>query len=134
MRSRSVWLTVCSAVVAVALAGCGGDEEQAEPEVVGPRIEQPIATELADLSDEVARQLESGDPCGARESAARLREGVTAAINEGKVPEVYLEDLSGLANEIEAQIPECAETPPPDEDDEGRKKNKKDNKDREEDD
>jgi hypothetical protein len=106
-------LTACSVVLAVALAGCGGDGE--EPEVSGPRIERPIATELAGLSDEVARQLESGDPCGARDSAARLREGVTAAINDGKVPEVYLEDLSGLANEIEAQIPECAppEPPPP---------------------
>ncbi|HEX7256298.1 MAG TPA: hypothetical protein VF236_10260 [Gaiellaceae bacterium] len=33
------------------------------------------------------------------------------------MPEVYLEELSGLANEIEAQIPQCAEqAPPPDED------------------
>jgi hypothetical protein len=127
-------LTACSAVLAIALAGCGGDAEEAQPEVSGPRIERPIATELADLSDEVARQLESGDPCGAAATAARLREGVTAAINDGKVPEVYLEDLSGLANEIEVQIPECAETPPPDEDDEGRKKGKEDKQDDEEDD
>jgi hypothetical protein len=38
---------------------------------------------------------------------------VTQAINAGEVPEVYLEDLSGLVNEIEAQIPECAEPIPP---------------------
>jgi hypothetical protein len=120
-------------VLAVALAGCGGDGEETQPEVAGPRIERPIATELADLSDEVARQLEGGDPCGAAATAARLREGVTAAINDGKVPEVYLEDLSGLANEIEVQIPQCAETPPPDEDDEGPKKGKKDKKDEEDD-
>ncbi|HEV2902458.1 MAG TPA: hypothetical protein VGW30_04270 [Gaiellaceae bacterium] len=124
----------CSAVLAVALAGCGDQEGQTEPEASGPPIERPIATELADLSDEVARQLESGDPCGAAAAAARLREGVTAAINEGKVPEPYLEDLSGLANEIEVQIPECVESPPPDEGDEDRKKDKKDKKDHEEDD
>jgi hypothetical protein len=119
-------------VLAVVLAGCGGDAEEAQPETSAPRIERPIATELAELSDEVARQLEGGDPCGAAATAARLREGVTAAINDGKVPEVYLEDLSGLANEIEVQIPECAE-PPPDEDDEGRKKGKKDKQDEEDD-
>jgi hypothetical protein len=38
---------------------------------------------------------------------------VTEAINDGKVPDVYLEDLSGLVNEIEAQIPECVEPEPP---------------------
>jgi hypothetical protein len=64
------------------------------------------------MSDEVAQHLDGGDACAASESAARLREGVTAAINDGKVPDVYLEDLSGLVNEIEAQIPACAEPPP----------------------
>ena len=50
---------------------------------------------------------------------------MTEAINAGKVPEVYLEDLSGLVNEIEAQIPECVEpAPPPPEDDDRRKKDK----------
>jgi hypothetical protein len=65
------------------------------------------------MSEEVAQHLDVGDSCAAAESAARLREGVTAAINDRKVPDVYLEDLSGLVNEIEAQIPECVEPPPP---------------------
>jgi hypothetical protein len=79
------------------------------------------------MSDEVAQHLDGGDPCAASESAVRLREAVTAAIKDGKVPEVYLEDLSGLVNEIEAQIPECVEPappPPPPEDDDRRKKDK----------
>ena len=109
-----------------------------ESEVEGPRIERAIASELADLSDEVADRLESGDSCGAAESAALLRERLTAAINEGKVPEAYLEELSGAANELELGVPKCIDkTPPPppdtDEDDEGdddgkkRKRKKKDN-------
>ena len=66
---------------------------------------------------------------------------MTAAISEGKVPEVYLEDLSGLANELEAQIPPCAEPPPPADDDgdddegddnRGKGKDKKDKKKRDE--
>jgi hypothetical protein len=55
---------------------------------------------------------------------------VTEAINAGEVPEVYLEDLSGFVNEIEAQIPACVEPAPPPPDDE----DKKDKKDKEEED
>ena len=131
---------MCSA--ALALAGCGG-QEQAETEVEGPRIERAIAHELAELSDEVADRLEGGDSCGAAQSAAQLRERLTAAINEGKVPEAYLEELSGATNELELAVPKCIDKvspPPPDtgEDDEdddddrgkkGKRKKKKDKKD-----
>ena len=137
-------LTACSA--ALALAGCGGQDER-EPEVEGPRIERAIANELADLSDDVADRLEGGDSCGAAESAAQLRERLTAAINEGKVPEAYLEELSGAANELELGVPNCIDKAPPpppdtDEDDDdgegngkkGKKREKgKDKKDDEED-
>jgi hypothetical protein len=131
IRSLSVWLTACSA--AVALAGCGG-QEQAQTEVEGPRIERAIANELADLSDGVADQLESGNSCGAAESATLLRERLTAAINEGKVPEAYLEELSGAANELVLGVPKCIDKvppPPPDtdeedeDDDDGGKKRKR---------
>jgi hypothetical protein len=30
-----------------------------------------------------------------------------------EIPQLYLEDLSGLVNEIEVQIPVCAQVPPP---------------------
>lgn len=123
MRSRSVWLTACSAALAVAVGGCGGNDS--ERQVAGPKIEGAVANELASLSDEVAQQLEDGDSCAARETAARLRDGVTEAINGGKVPDVYLEDLSGVVNEIEAQIPECPASSAPPPKDEGKGKGKK---------
>ncbi len=97
-------------------------------EAPGPRIERAVADQLAELSDELAGSLETGDSCAASQTAARLRDSVTQAINDGKVPEVYLEDLSGLANELQAQVPECVAPPPPpveDEDDEKKKKKKK---------
>ncbi len=132
----------CSAALAVALIGCAGSGGETETEVVGPRIESAVANELAGISEEIAARLESGDRCGAGESAAHLRERVTAAINEGEVPEVYLEDLSGMTNELEAQIPPCVVEPPPPSDDEedgdedrGRdKRDKKDKKDKHEED
>jgi hypothetical protein len=106
-------LTACSGL---ALASCGGDEPQAErrteTEAV-PTIERAVARRLASRSDKVASLLDSGDACGAHDEAARLRDDLTSAINDGAIPQPYLEDLSGLVNEIQAQIPPC-EPPPTD--------------------
>jgi hypothetical protein len=101
----------------LALAACGGDgstvDERANP---GPVIERGTAEQLAVRSDEVARLLEAGDNCGAMAEGARLRDELNAAINRGVIPEIYLEDLSGDVNEIQAQIPPCdrePQVPPP---------------------
>jgi hypothetical protein len=125
MRWRSVLLTACSAV---ALAGCGGGEQNVERRVdTKPRIQRALADQLASRSDNVASLLESGDSCGAASEAARLRAEVTASI--GAIPDLYVEDLSGLVNEIQAQIPPCQEKPADDEDDGKKgKKNKKKHK------
>jgi hypothetical protein len=91
-----------------------------------------VALPLAERSERVARLLDRGDRCGAAAEAARLRADLTASISA--IPNLYLEDLSGLVNEIQAQIPPCAEPqPPPDEDDDngngkGKKKGKKKHK------
>lgn len=123
---RNAWLTAFSAVL---LAGCGGGGAETKETAPGPRIERATAEQLAGLSDEVARRLESGDQCGAAESAVQLRDGVTEAINAGAIPSIYLEDLSGLANELEALIPPCVEPAPPSEpteEDDGKDKKDKD--------
>jgi hypothetical protein len=124
-------LTACSAL---ALASCGDDEKQVEQRTdTWPTIEQSLANRLADRSDAVAARLDSGDACGAAEEAAQLRAEVTAAI--GSIPEVYIEDFSGLVNEIQAQIPPCEhpdDRMEEDEDGKGKgkgKKKKKKNKD-----
>jgi hypothetical protein len=123
MRWQSVLLTACSAV---ALAGCGGGEKNVERRVdTTPRIQRALADQLASRSDNVASLLDSGDSCGAAAEAARLRAEVTASI--GAIPDLYVEDLSGLVNEIQAQIPPCQEKPADDEDD-GTKEHKKEKK------
>jgi hypothetical protein len=102
--------TVCSAI---ALAACGGEEKETERRTeTWPTIERSLATSLAARSDAVADLLDRGDNCGAAAEAARLRDEVTASI--GAIPEVYVEDFSGLVNEIQAQIPPCE--PPPEDD------------------
>lgn len=105
---------MCSALV---LAACGGDGNQVdERSNPGPGIERGTAEQLAVRSDEVARLLEAGDNCSAMAEGARLRDELSAAIARGVIPEIYLEDLSGVVNEIQAQIPPCVrepQVPPP---------------------
>jgi hypothetical protein len=126
IRWRSVSLTACSVLV---LAGCGGGSASVDQQNdASPRIEKGVATELAARSDEVARLLASGDDCGATAESGRLRDELTRAINRGVIPEVYLEDLSGAVNEIQARIPPCGapttQPPPPpanEDNDQGKK-------------
>lgn len=105
---------MCSAL---ALAACGGDGNRADQRTdPGPVIESGTAEQLAVRSDEIARLLESGDDCSAMAEGARLRDELNGAIGRGVIPEVYLEDLSGVVNEIQAQIPPCVrepQVPPP---------------------
>jgi hypothetical protein len=113
MRWRSALLTASSAL---ALAACGGgDGEQAEQRQMapGPRIDAAVAEPLAERSENVARLLDGGDPCAAADEAARLEQDVIAAINDGAIPEVYLEDLGNVAHELAAQVPPCKQPAPP---------------------
>jgi hypothetical protein len=116
-------LTACSAL---ALAACGGGGSEVEPRTVTrPTIESAVAVRLASRSDKVASRLEDGDVCGAKKEAARLRAELTRAINGQSIPVLYLEDLSGAVNELEAQIPPCEVVQPPAPDTNGKEKGKK---------
>lgn len=124
MRSRSAWLTVCSVVL---LAGCGGGSDntftttrqRTTTTTSAPTIQSDVANQLAGRSDEIARQLDAGDTCGAAHTADRLRNELTAAINAGSIPALYLEDLSSSVNELQAQL-QCSQ--PAEEDDHGKGK------------
>jgi hypothetical protein len=122
-------LTASSALL---LAGCGGGsdntfttERTTTQERSGPPIAEAVAVQLAVRSDDVARRLDAGDSCGAADAARKLRDDLTRLINGQAIPAVYLEDLSGAVNELQAQI-RC-EPPPPrrGEDDHHRGKHEK---------
>ena len=130
MRSLSVLATASSVLV---LVSCGGDaDRQADrtTTAVGPSIPAAVADRLAKRSDRVAAHLDAGDHCAARKEAQELRSELSSSVSE--IPPVYLEDLSGLVNEIEVQIPVCAQVPPPLKTERG--KGKKDKKDKDKDD
>jgi hypothetical protein len=109
MHLRSAWLTACSAIV-LALAGCGGNGDSDNE--ASPRIDTPVATRLADASDEVARLVEEGNVCEAAGRADELLAEAEAEVEKGTVPPELagqlLENAQALQNEIN-----CDESEPP---------------------
>lgn len=127
-------LTACSALT---LTSCGGEKQNVDRRTeTGPTIAADVAEPLAERSERVAGLLERGDACGARAQVILLRRDLTDAINARTIPDIYLEDLSGVVNEIEAQLPPCEPMipPPRKKQDEGKGKDKDKDKDEEGDD
>lgn len=70
-----------------------------------------MASQLADRSDAVAVKLDTGDPCGALADAESLQQQTIAAVNAGRVPPRYQEELTAAVGALAASIP-CPVTPP----------------------
>ena len=101
--------TVACLAVAI-LAGCGGDGGAETP-----LLPRDLAESLASRSDAVAEALDAGDPCRAAGKANQLRAEAIEAVNAGRIPERYQEDLLTSANELAASAAEecSAQAPPP---------------------
>lgn len=116
-------LTACSAFL---LAGCGGGDPADPRTSAAPTIQRPVARQLANRSDEVARLLRSGNACAALGEATRLRAELTRAIDRQLIPQRYRADLARAVNGIRGQIVCRREPPPPPpSEDVGKKKGKK---------
>lgn len=127
LRRSALLLLVLAAVA----AGCGSGEPPP-----APLLPAQVADALAARSDAVAQRLEQGDGCGARGEAEALQADTIAAVNSGRVPARYQEELSSAAAALVASI-ECVPAPLADEeedDDEGKGKKKDKDKDKDEDD
>lgn len=92
-------------LLAAVAAGCGGGEP-APP----PSLPAALVADLAARSDAVAQKLEAGDACGARAEAAALHADAIAAVNAGRVPARYQEELVSSVAVLVASV-ECV--PPP---------------------
>ena len=113
--------------VALCLAGCGsGSEHRVAPR---PKLPAPVASALASRSDEVAQALAGGYPCRALSLAQQLQQETIAAINAGRVPGAFQEQLGSTVGDLLSQI-ECvpAVKPPesPKHKGKGKKKHEKD--------
>jgi hypothetical protein len=98
------------------VAGCGGDGREQSV----PTLPAAVASELATRSDAVAAKLEANDPCGALADAESLQQETIAAIDAGRVPQRYQEELTAavgsLATSISCTIPPLPDAAAEDED------------------
>jgi hypothetical protein len=90
------------------VAGCGGDGREQSV----PTLPAAVASELATRSDAVAAKLEANDPCGALADAESLQQETIAAIDAGRVPQRYQEELTAAVGSLAASI-SCTIPQPP---------------------
>ena len=84
--------------VALCLAGCGsGSEQQVAPQ---PKLPAPVASALASRSDEVAQTLAGRDHCRALSLAQQLQQETITAINTGRVPGAFQEQLGSTVGDL----------------------------------
>ncbi|HXH88942.1 MAG TPA: hypothetical protein VNI55_10100 [Gaiellaceae bacterium] len=74
----------------------------------------------------MASRLEANDPCAARVEAEALQADTIAAVNAGRVPPRYQEELTGSVSSLVSSI-ECTLSPPS-----GNEEDKEDEADEEE--
>lgn len=123
MAARTIRTTMIGAALALAIAGCGGGERDSAPP---PRLPPALAQDLAARSDHVAELLAAGDRCGARATANDLSATVVEAINAGRVPTPFQEELGGAASALAARIACVPATPQTDQSFENSKRSKHD--------
>lgn len=111
--SPSHWLFVSSTACSVlALAACGGSEEQPEPSA-RPALAAEVSEFLVTETEEVTEALEAGDLQVARDEALELRQLVEERIAAGKVPRLLQQPLRDAANRLVESIEVPAAPPPP---------------------
>jgi hypothetical protein len=88
--------------VALCLAGCGsGSERRVAPQ---PKLPALVASALASRSDEVAQALAGGDDCRALTLGQQLQQETIAAINAGRVPGAFQEQLGSTVTDLVSRI------------------------------
>jgi hypothetical protein len=92
------------------LAGCGGDEQESEPEP--PSLPADLATALSVESDRIGESLAAGRECAAHRQAQALRAHVGDAIGRGDVPPALARQMSAAASSLSDGIV-CEPAPPP---------------------
>jgi hypothetical protein len=97
-------------LAALCLAGCGGgSDHRTAPQ---PKLPRAVAAPLASQSDEVASTLDAGDSCAALERAQKLQQDTVAAINAGRVPATFQEQLASTVGDLVSRI-QCVPPPKP---------------------
>ena len=99
-------------LVLVVAGGCGSTTR---PRAQQPKLPALVAEQLAARSDKVAEALDRGDSCTALDEARRLQRDTVAAINAGRVPGPYQEQLGSSVADLVERITCVPPAPPPEE-------------------
>ena len=84
------------------LAGCGsGSRPRAAPQ---PKLPEAVAAALASRSDGIDRALTAGDSCLALSLAQQLQRETVAAINQGRIPGAFQEQLGSTVSDLVSRI------------------------------
>ena len=117
----------------VTAAGCGGGGESSPPPSRAA-IDPAVAEQLAATSDSIADSIEQGDVCHAAGLADDLSAQVSSAIDAGKVPRAFQDDLqtraTELVNTVNCPPPVQTSTEQDENNDNGNGKGKKKGKDK----
>jgi hypothetical protein len=103
--SRSVALALAASLA----AGCGGNPHAQR--AARPALPRTVAVRLAAVSEQVARELDTGNACEARTTAQQLQRQTIQAINGARVPAALQEPLQSTVNDLAARI-RCVPAPP----------------------
>jgi len=123
-KTRTKPLELGAAVaVALCLSACGGTKRAPPPPP--PTLPRPLATALAARTDAVATALAAGDSCRALTLARQLQREAIAAINTGRVPGPFQENLSGAVNDLTARVTCIPPSPAPAKKEHGHGKHEK---------
>jgi len=108
--------------VALCLAGCGSGSNQRVAQQ--PKLPAPVASALASRSDEVAQALAGGDHCRALSLAQQLQQETIAAINAGRIPGAFQEQLGSTVGDLLSRI-QCVPAAKPSDNGKHKGKDKK---------
>ncbi len=90
---------------ALFIAGCGSSSQhRVAPQ---PKLPAPVAAALASRSDEIVQALAVGDSCQALSLAQQLQHETVSAINAGRVPGAFQEQLASTVGDLVSRI-QCA--------------------------
>ena len=94
--------TLAALTLAIVLAACGGGSSTPAGQTAA--LPRAVADDLAAKSDQIAAALASGDQCGAAHHADELKDEVDAAIDDGRVPAAYRDELERTATELQNDV------------------------------
>jgi hypothetical protein len=115
-KLKGVGVAIPLALACLALVSCGSDGGGDSTVAKRPVVHADTARHLANLSDDVASDLDAGDTCGAAYAADQLQ----AAVEEANLPASMRPSVEEAAGRLVDQV-NCP-PPPPTSTTEGKKK------------